>query len=144
MECRRTPGRPKVFASAANDGYEDLSRRLIVAVDGVPPRNLADLVRLVESGSGEFVRFTDIEGQEIVLDRRLAADEGPAILSRYQLAADRSAELSPRDYLRGRAATVPSYVDATRPTSSMPPVTTAAGDVGRESGARTNSLSSTP
>jgi S1-C subfamily serine protease len=93
----------KVFASAVNRGYDNLYDRIITRVDGVKPRNLADLVRLVETGTGELVRFTDVEGQQIVLDRRQAAEEGPKILATYELPADRSAELEPRDYLRSRS-----------------------------------------
>ena len=97
----------RVFPAAVNKGYEDLSDRIITQVDGVKPRNLADLVRLVESGVGEFVRFTDVEGAEIVLNRREAVAAGPAVLATYRVPTDRSAELLPRDYLFARGAIAP-------------------------------------
>jgi S1-C subfamily serine protease len=97
----------KVLPAAVNKGYEDLSDRLITQVDGVKPRNLADLVRLVESGVGEYVRFTDVEGREIVLSRREAVADGPAVLATYQIPADRSAQLVPRDYLLARGVAAP-------------------------------------
>jgi hypothetical protein len=91
-----------------NRGYEDLTNRIITHVDGVKPQNLADLARLVETGVGEFVRFTDFEGRQIVLSRAEAVAEGPRIASTYQLPADRSEELKPRDYLKGLRGELPA------------------------------------
>jgi hypothetical protein len=107
----------KVFSAAVNQGYDDMANRIITAVDDTKPRNLAEFVRLIEAGTGEFVRLTDVEGQQIVLNRKQAVEQGPKILATYDLPADRSAELVPRDYLSARGATAPA-VAASRPAAA--------------------------
>ena len=79
----------RALASEVNEGYHDLNDGVITAVDGTKPRNLADLVRLVERGAQPFVTITYDDGQQIVLDRARARAAGPEILRLYQIQSDR-------------------------------------------------------
>jgi S1-C subfamily serine protease len=88
----------KVFSDRVNQGYDWAENLLVATVDGEHPRNLADLVRLVENGAGPFVTFADTSGQQIVIDRAQARASGANILATYKIPADRSAELAPRLY----------------------------------------------
>jgi S1-C subfamily serine protease len=79
----------RVLAAEVNEGYHEIFDGVVKTVDGVKPRNLADLVRLVETGTGPFVTITYDEEQRLVLDRANALAAGKAIMERYSLAADR-------------------------------------------------------
>jgi S1-C subfamily serine protease len=79
-----------VLTGDVNRGYEGEGGDLVRAVDGKPVRNLAELVELVEGGTGEFVTFTDGDGERITLARREAVESTPVLLARYGLTADRS------------------------------------------------------
>jgi S1-C subfamily serine protease len=85
-----------VLSGDVNRGYEGEGGELIRAVDGKPVRNLAHLVELVEGGTGEFVTFTDGNGERITLARREADESTPELLGRYGLTADRSPGLEAR------------------------------------------------
>jgi S1-C subfamily serine protease len=76
-----------------NSGYDDRIGQIVRSVDGVPVRNLAHLVTLVEKAQGQFVTFTDATGSRIVIDRARAAAAAGEILARYAISADRSPRL---------------------------------------------------
>jgi hypothetical protein len=66
---------------------------LVTAIDGVRPRNFAHAVELVEKGGGEFLTLSLSDTNTIVLNRAAALARNAAILERYHLPTDRSADL---------------------------------------------------
>lgn len=96
----------KVLASAISEGYHDLADEIVSSVDGMKPRNLADLMRLIEDGADPFLRIGyHGDSREIVLKRASARAASAAILAGYGIPADRSADL--------RSATEPAAATAT-------------------------------
>ena len=82
-----------VFPDEVNQGYQDLDDRLVTAVDGVRPRNFHHAVELVESGRDEFLTLTLADGSRMVLGREAVKARQAAILERYGVPNDRSADL---------------------------------------------------
>jgi S1-C subfamily serine protease len=95
----RTPERlevvilQKVLADAVNQGYHEYENHVVTRVDGVPIRSMRQLVELVEAGASPFVTVHLADGQRIVLERKRAAAKTPAILERFGVPNDRSADL---------------------------------------------------
>ncbi len=85
----------RVLAGPVNEGYHDLSDRLVESVDGVRPRDFAHFVQLVEGGPAPFVSIRLDEDYEIALERARVKAESAALLRRYGIQADRSAHLAP-------------------------------------------------
>ncbi len=88
----------KVLADAVNQGYHEIENGVVVAVDGVPVRDMRHLVELVESGladpsRGPFLRVRLAGGDHVVLDRKRSVARLPSILSTYGVGVDRSADL---------------------------------------------------
>jgi S1-C subfamily serine protease len=88
----------KVLADAVNQGYHEIENGVVVAVDGVPVRDMRHLVELVESGltddaRGPFLAVRLAGGEQIVLDRKKAVARLPSILATYGVPIDRSADL---------------------------------------------------
>jgi hypothetical protein len=84
----------KVLASSISEGYHDVADEVVSSVDGVRPRDLADLVRLVEEGGGAFLRIGyRSDSREIVLRRTRARVATAGILAGYGIPADRSPDL---------------------------------------------------
>ena len=86
----------KVLADRANQGYHDVEMLLIDRVQGKGIRHLQDLIRVVESAKGKFVRFQSPDGQVIVLERKQVEKSNDSILRRYGVPSDRSENLPAR------------------------------------------------
>ncbi len=85
----------RVLSGEVNEGYHDLYDCVVKAVDGVKPRNLADFVRLVETGTAPFLTITYDQDQKLVLDRAKARAAREAIMQRYSLSEDRNPPAQP-------------------------------------------------
>ena len=83
----------KVLADRVNQGYHDTEMLMIDRVQGKNIRHLRDLIRVVESAKGAFVRFQSTDGQIIVLEREQVEKNNDGILRRYGVPFDRSVEL---------------------------------------------------
>jgi len=83
----------KVMADRVNQGYHDHESLVISRVQGRKIRNLKDLIRIVESENGEFMRFDLGDGSTIVLDRDQAKKRSDGILRRFGIPSDRSEDL---------------------------------------------------
>jgi hypothetical protein len=83
----------KVLADRANQGYHDVEMLVVDKVEGRNIRDLKELIRIVESAKGEFVRFQGSDGHTIVLKREGVEKRNRSILRRYGVPADRSENL---------------------------------------------------
>ena len=83
----------KVLADRANQGYHDVEMLVVDKVEGRNIRDLKELIRIVESAKGEFVRFQGSDGHMIVLKRERVEKRNRSILHRYGVPADRSENL---------------------------------------------------
>ena len=66
---------------------------VVFAVDGTPVRDLNHLSQMLDHGTDDFATITLEQGDVIALKRSEAATLSPEILSRYQVARDRSPDL---------------------------------------------------
>jgi hypothetical protein len=83
----------KVLADRVNQGYHDVEMLVIDRVQGRNIRHLKDLIRIVESAKGEFLRFQSPDGQIIVLEREEVDKRNRSIMRRYGVPFDRSEDL---------------------------------------------------
>lgn len=83
----------QILSDELNVGYGHLYYESIVAVNGRPPRDMRDLVRLVEETEGILELRTSPSGQ-IVLDTAAVRAGNARILARYHIPGDRSADLA--------------------------------------------------
>ncbi len=79
----------EVLPDSVNIGYHEIGCNIIKSVNGVMLRSFSDLVRVLDSARDPFIVFEDYKGFLIVLDRKNAMRATPAILSKYQIGADR-------------------------------------------------------
>jgi S1-C subfamily serine protease len=95
----RTPERQdvvilqKVLADKVNQGYHEYENHIVVSVDGIPIRNIRELVEVTEKGDGPFYTVGLKDGQRIVLERQKAKERINVILERYNVRFDRSTDL---------------------------------------------------
>ena len=52
-----------------------------------------DFVQLVKNSQSEFIKFEDIDGNEIVLDRKLVDERNPVIFQNYSIDREMSQDL---------------------------------------------------
>jgi S1-C subfamily serine protease len=83
----------KVLADGVNQGYHDLESLVIRRVQGVPIKDLRDLVRIVEGGDEAFVLFEATDGTQVVIERAAAVGRADVIMKRFGVPRDRSEDL---------------------------------------------------
>ena len=83
----------RVLGSNVNLGYHENENLIIKKVNGKEISNIQQLVEIVENSKGDFVTFEDTEGQEIVIDRKLAETSNTLLLKTYRIGSDRSDNL---------------------------------------------------
>jgi S1-C subfamily serine protease len=83
----------KVLADRVNQGYHNDEALAIDRVEGRKIRDLKELIRTVESATGEFIEFQAHDDSMIVLDREQVAKSNRRIMRRYGVASDRSEDL---------------------------------------------------
>ena len=83
-----------ILADAVNCGYDNLHDESVVAVNGAPVLDFAHFVEVLDSARGTVV-LTLSKGGLVVLDAQEAHAVNPSILKRYNIAVDRSLDLTP-------------------------------------------------
>jgi S1-C subfamily serine protease len=83
----------KVLADEVNQGYHDLTSKVVVRVQGKKIRDLRHLIGIVEAARGDFLRFEFDDRSAVVMDRVLAERRHEEILHRFGVPADRSSDL---------------------------------------------------
>jgi len=83
----------KVLADRVNQGYHGFEALAIDRVEGRKIKHLRDLIRIVESATGEFIQFQGHDDSIIVLERASVAKANRRIQRRYGVAFDRSGDL---------------------------------------------------
>ena len=74
--------------------YRTYANSIVSAVDGKPPRDFAEFVKLVESAAGELIKI-DFEGVNVaplILDKKKLAAVNQKILQRNGIVQDRHVE----------------------------------------------------
>ncbi len=82
----------QILADELNVGYGHLYNEGVASVNGVMPRNLADLAARLEAATG-VVEITTTSGGVIMLDAAEVARSAPRILERYRVPRARSPEI---------------------------------------------------
>ena len=84
----------RVLAAEPNQGYQDFNNWVVTEVNGEKVTSLKHLMSLVEKNAGEpFIRFTNKQGQQLVLDPARVAAQQASILQTYKIPEDRSRDL---------------------------------------------------
>ncbi len=81
------------MASNVNLGYHENENLIIKKVNGKEISNIQQLVGIVENSKDDFITFEDTEGQEIVIDRKMAETSNLMLLKTYRISSDRSDNL---------------------------------------------------
>ena len=82
----------QILADEINVGYQHLYNEGVAEVNGRPPRDMSDFVRMLEGATGLVEIRTSTDGV-VVLDSDQVRAATPRILARYHIARDRSADL---------------------------------------------------
>ncbi len=80
----------KVLAAPLNRGYQDMSDLIVESVNGKMPRDMEDLIHIIESTEGQFVAIKTESGEFIVLDNEQAQKDNAKILELHGVLADRN------------------------------------------------------
>ncbi len=83
----------KVLATPLTRGYQGWRDAIVDTVKGKVPKDLADLVRIIESSEDPWLKIRTERGNTLVLDREEAASKTADILTRYGIPEDRSGDL---------------------------------------------------
>ncbi|WP_317929974.1 serine protease [Halioxenophilus sp. WMMB6] len=101
----------KVLAADVNLGYHNWSNWIISEVNGTPIRDFSHFAEMLYGYQGEFIRFSDDKGNQMVLDHPLALESEASILERYGLPASQSSGLY--DHFASMAPDAPFEQDKT-------------------------------
>jgi hypothetical protein len=82
-----------VLPAPLNRGYQDYVDEVVAFVDGKLPRDMADLVKIVENASGPRLKVTTETGAVLVLDLERARAEQSGILKLHRIPAGCSVDL---------------------------------------------------
>ncbi len=84
----------QVLADELNVGYEHFQYDVVTKIDGKTPRDLAQLVGLLDAAKSAVILETDIGGT-LLFDAPNARKAGARIQQRYHVPSDRSDDLAP-------------------------------------------------
>jgi S1-C subfamily serine protease len=82
-----------VLPAPLNRGYQDYEDEVVATVDGRVPRDMADLVSIVEEAAGPRLRVVTESGAVLVLDLKRARTDQGGILKSHRLPAECSVDL---------------------------------------------------
>ncbi|UCF30452.1 MAG: trypsin-like peptidase domain-containing protein [bacterium] len=94
----------KVLATPLTRGYQGWQDAIVNTVQGEVPRDLPDLVRIIESSADPWLRIEAESGRVLVLDLQEAASKTTDVLGRYGIPEDRSEDLKQETGDRRRQA----------------------------------------
>ena len=84
----------RVLADDVNRGYHGYSHWAVDYVNGRKVKNLKEMIQQIEGAADpDYIVFSDRRGSEMIMNKKNAMDAMPAILERYRIPADRSADL---------------------------------------------------
>jgi hypothetical protein len=83
----------KVLAAPLTRGYHNLRNSIVAKVQGRVPRDLPDLVRIIEESSEPWLKIETESGRTLILSLEDARSRTEEILKMYGIGSDRSGEL---------------------------------------------------
>ena len=83
----------RVLSDDANIGYTNYYDEIITKVNGENYVDFKNFVQLIKDTKTEFIRFEDIDGNEIVLDKKLVEIRNPIIFQNYSIDREMSQDL---------------------------------------------------
>ncbi len=101
-----------VLPHAINRGYQDWENSIVATVNGVVPRDMADLARILDQASGPWIEIVTEDRSFLTLRCDDARAAQPHILEMFGIVNDRCASLRP--------AAVPVDAKATAPQKKAP------------------------
>ncbi len=94
----------KVLPHPVNRGYQDWEDFIVRTVDGVAPRDMGHLARILDSADGPWLRIVTEGGLHLTLDPRAARAAGSEILANFGISRDRSPDLAAAVVEQARAS----------------------------------------
>lgn len=83
----------RVLSDDVNIGYNNYYDAIITRVNGESYTDFRDFVRIVKTSDEQFMKFEDIDGNEIVLDTRQVEKRNPEIFQNYSIDREMSADI---------------------------------------------------
>ena len=83
----------RVLSDDVNIGYNNYYDAIITRVNGESYTDFRDFVRIVKTSDEKFMKFEDIDGNEIVLDTRQVEKRNPEIFQNYSIDREMSADI---------------------------------------------------
>jgi len=83
----------KVLAAPLTRGYHNLRNSIVAKIQGKVPRDLPDLVRIIEESSEPWLKIETESGRTLILSLEDARSRTEEILKMYGIGSDRSGDL---------------------------------------------------
>ena len=83
----------RVLPDAINQGYKSMEHSVVNSINGTTVKNMAHLIKLIESVDGPYLNIITDFGNLITLDINKARHRHETILKKYQVYVDRSQDL---------------------------------------------------
>jgi S1-C subfamily serine protease len=83
----------RVLSDDVNIGYTNYYDAIITRVNGESYTDFRDFVRIVKTSDEQFMKFEDIDGNEVVLDTRQVEERNPEIFQNYSIDREMSADI---------------------------------------------------
>jgi hypothetical protein len=83
----------KVLPHPVNRGCQDLEDYIVKTVNGVVPKNMADLARIIDTAKGPWLKIVTEDQSYLTLDLAKAREAQETMLEGFGIARDRSPDL---------------------------------------------------
>ena len=83
----------RVLSDDLNIGYANYNDEIIISVNGRDYKDFRDFVKIVKELDSDYIKFKDLNGNEIVLERKLAEERNPIIFQNYNIEKDVSKDM---------------------------------------------------
>ena len=83
----------RVLSDDVNIGYNNYYDAIITRVNGESYTDFRDFVRIVKASDEQFMKFEDMDGNEVVLDTRQVEERNPEIFQNYSIDREMSADI---------------------------------------------------
>ena len=83
-----------MLSDDVNIGYNNYYDAIITRVNEKNYRDFRDFVKIVKSSESQYIKFEDMDGNEIVLDREQVKKRNPEIFQNYSIDKEMSADIA--------------------------------------------------
>ena len=84
----------RVLSDDVNIGYNNYYDAIITKINGKSYEDFKDFVKIVKSSKAKFMKFEDMDGNEIVLDTQQVEERNSEIFQNYSIDKEMSADIA--------------------------------------------------